>query len=102
MTRRHGQAWGCALAQNRFSCRIAAAAEGCPGDRRVGGAAHHGAFELLRCNSVSAFQVLIEKGGYTYLDVRPTIQLEEAGRVRRGVNVPYVQVGGWVGGGMNT
>lgn len=37
--------------------------------------------------------MLLEKGGYTYLDVRPTMQLEEAGRVRRGVNVPFVQVG---------
>lgn len=36
--------------------------------------------------------MLLEKGGYTYLDVRPTMQLEEAGRVRRGVNVPFVQI----------
>lgn len=35
--------------------------------------------------------MLLEKGGYTYLDVRPTMQLEEVGRVRRAVNVPLVQ-----------
>ena len=36
--------------------------------------------------------MLLEKGGYTYLDVRPTMRLEEVGRVRRAVNVPFVQV----------
>lgn len=37
--------------------------------------------------------MLLEKGGYAFLDVRPMMQLEETGRVRRGVNVPFVQVG---------
>ena len=35
-----------------------------------------------------SLQVLFTEGGYTYLDVRPEYELDEAGKVRNCVNVP--------------
>lgn len=40
----------------------------------------------------SMLQCLLEKGGYTFLDVRPPIELEESGRVAGAVNIPLVHV----------
>ena len=37
-------------------------------------------------------QCLLEKGRYTYLDVRPVLELEDVGRVPGAVNIPLVQV----------
>jgi hypothetical protein len=33
-------------------------------------------------------QVLFSSDGYAYLDVRPTLELEEVGRVKDSVNIP--------------
>ena len=35
-----------------------------------------------------ALQVLFSEDGYTYLDVRPRLEYEEAGRVKNSVNIP--------------
>ena len=35
-------------------------------------------------------QALVSSLGYTYLDVRPALELEEAGKVRDCVNIPIV------------
>ena len=35
-------------------------------------------------------QVLFSEDGYTYLDVRPALEYEEAGRVKGSVNIPIV------------
>jgi len=37
---------------------------------------------------VWALQVLFSEDGYTYLDVRPRLEYEEAGRVKGSVNIP--------------
>ena len=45
----------------------------------------------------------MEKGGYTFVDVRPPVELEETGRVAGAINIPLVHVsqgsnwdeGGW-------
>ncbi len=42
---------------------------------------------LLKCASDVA-QVLFSSDGYAYLDVRPTLELEEVGRVKDSVNIP--------------
>lgn len=33
-------------------------------------------------------QVLFSEDGYAYLDVRPTLELEEVGKVKGSVNIP--------------
>lgn len=40
--------------------------------------------------TVEEARCLIEKGGYKYLDVRPTLELEEVGKWRGCINVPLV------------
>lgn len=35
-----------------------------------------------------AMQVLFSEDGYTYLDVRPTLELDEVGKVKGSVNIP--------------
>lgn len=38
----------------------------------------------------SSAQVLFSSDGYTYLDVRPRLEYEEAGRVKGSVNIPIM------------
>ncbi|KAL4418735.1 hypothetical protein ABPG77_001792, partial [Micractinium sp. CCAP 211/92] len=38
--------------------------------------------------TVEEARCLVEKGGYTYLDVRPTLELEEVGKYKQCVNIP--------------
>ncbi|PSC69936.1 gonidia-specific protein [Micractinium conductrix] len=45
--------------------------------------------------TVEEARCLIEKGGYTYLDVRPTLELDEAGRYKQCVNIPLVHSKWW-------
>ena len=44
------------------------------------------AHALLGCST----QVLFSADGYTYLDVRPRLEYEEAGRVKGSVNIPIM------------
>ena len=37
-------------------------------------------------------QVLFSEEGYAYLDVRPTLEYEEVGRVKGSVNIPMVNL----------
>ena len=37
-----------------------------------------------------ALQVLVERGGYIYLDVRPAMELGDTGRVKGCVNIPIM------------
>ena len=48
---------------------------------------------LLPCSSPSPacpLQCLLERGGYTYLDVRPSPELDAVGKVKGSVNVPIM------------
>lgn len=40
---------------------------------------------MLRC-----LQCLYSNGGYTYLDVRSALEVEEVGKVKDSVNIPFV------------
>jgi len=51
--------------------------------------AHHNLDQQKKTLSfLHSLQVLFTEGGYTYLDVRPEYELDEAGKVRNCVNVP--------------
>ena len=41
-------------------------------------------------NGDAVVQVLFSEDGYTYLDVRPALEYEQAGRVKGSVNIPIV------------
>ena len=42
----------------------------------------------ILCNDGAVVQVLFSEDGYIYLDVRPALEYEEAGRVKGSVNIP--------------
>ena len=45
---------------------------------------------MARALPDSSAQVLFSSDGYTYLDVRPRLEYEEAGRVKGSVNIPIM------------
>lgn len=45
---------------------------------------------MAPASQYSSAQVLFSSDGYTYLDVRPRLEYEEAGRVKGSVNIPIM------------